>query len=306
MKYSLIDSHCDTGSVALDRGEGFFGNSLHIDLLRMEKYEYTQFFAVFISPEYKERAMERAKDIINKIKYESEKNCERMIICKNYEEYIKNTGKVKVFLSLEGGEPIKSEEDLLFLYNEGVRMAALTWNYKNHIAGGASDEGYGITDFGKKIIKKMNEIGMMIDVSHLNDKSFWDVLEISKKPVIASHSNARRVCCHKRNLTDEQFLAIKDRGGLVGINLYPEFLNEGGKAKICDVLRHIEHFLSLGGEDVLGIGADFDGVGFLPEEIGGGEDLYKLFEAMLRAGYSEKLVKKISYTNMERILNENL
>lgn len=307
MKYSLIDTHCDTASEALDKNAGFFGNTLHIDLAKMKDIEYTQFFAAYIAPEYKDTAMKRVLEIIRKVKSETAKN-NKISLCKSYDDYLKNKGKIKAFLSLEGGEAITDKKALLTLYKEGIRMAALTWNYSNHLAAGVleADENKGLTPFGREIVTEMNRLGILIDVSHLNDKSFWDIISLSKIPVVASHSNSRAVCNNRRNLTDEQFTAIKNSGGIVGINFYPKFLCESGKAEIKDIIAHIEHFLSLGGENNICMGADFDGVDILPENINGIWDIGKLFDEMLRLGYSETLIKKLSYTNMEGILKENL
>lgn len=308
MKYSLIDTHCDTASEALDKGVGFCGGGLHVDLDKMRGVRYTQFFAAYIAPQYSGTAFGRACAIINKVKSEAERSCGRMALCKSFEDYEKNASKVRAFLSLEGGEAIEDIDALGKLYDEGVRFAALTWNFSNRIASGVlePDEKRGLTDFGRDVVSEMNRLGMIIDVSHLNDKSFWDIIEESKKPVIASHSNARAVCKNKRNLTDEQFFAIKEKGGFVGINFYPAFLSDKPGAGIDDVIRHIDHFLSLGGEDNIGIGADFDGVDCLPRGVTGVHDVCRVFDEMLRRGYGEELVNKISYTNMERILKENL
>ena len=308
MKYSLIDTHCDTVKKAYDQKGSLFKNTFQVDLDRCSFLEYTQFFAAFIHPMYKDRAYERAIDLIEKFKAEIRESNGKLAFCKSFADYLENKGKIKAFLSLEGGDPIGDLETLDYFYNEGIRLIALTWNNSNHIAGGADDvdDEYGLSDFGKRVIERMDEIGIITDVSHLNDRSFWEVLECSKKPVIASHSNSRKICNHRRNLTDEQFLAIKNRGGYVGINLYPPFLNESGVAKISDVISHIEHFLSLGGEDNIGIGADMDGVESLPNGITGFWDIYKIFDEMLRLGFKEDTIKKISYTNMERILQENL
>ncbi len=306
MRYSLIDLHADTASEALDKNEGFYKNSLHLDLEKMNAC-HTQFFAAFISPKYSDAPMERAILIIKKIKSEILKNNKRLVLCKSFEDYLKNAGKARAFLSLEGGEPISDKEALLKLYNEGVRLIAPCWNYKNRLCTGVLEgENSGVSDFGKEIFSEMNRLGIIIDVSHMNDKSFWDTMKISKKPVIASHSNSRSVCFNKRNLTDEQFLAIKKCGGVVGINFYPRFLKNDGEAKIEDIIEHIEHFLSLGGEENIVIGADFDGVDSLPKGIFSASDTYLLFDAMLRQGYSEELVRKISCTNMEGFLKENL
>lgn len=304
MKYSLIDTHCDTASVALDLGVGFFDNGLHVDLTKAGRY--TQFFAAFIDPEYKDTAKARADAIIKKVKDEVLKSEGRIALCKSFPDYVNNADKICAFLSLEGGEAIQSIDDLEDLYGQGVRMATLTWNFSNHLAGGVSEPGVGISDFGKKVISEMNRIGMILDVSHLNDRSFYDAAEVNKRAFIASHSNSRSVCKNMRNLTDEEFLCIKKSGGVVGINLYPKFLSDSGKADISDIIKHIEHFLALGGEDAIGIGADFDGVETLPCKIGGMHDMDRLFDEMLRLGYKEELVNKISYTNMERFLQENL
>lgn len=308
MKYSLIDTHCDTIKKAFDQNGSLFKNTFHVDLDRCNFSEYTQFFAAFIHPMYKDRAHEHAIDLIGKFKTEVKESNGKIAFCKSFADYLENKGKIKAFLSLEGGDPIGDLETLDYFYDEGIRLIALTWNHSNHIAGGADDvEGKcGLSDFGKCVVERMDEIGIITDVSHLNDRSFWEVLECSKKPVIASHSNSRKICNHRRNLTDEQFLAIKERNGYVGINLYPPFLNESGVAKISDVISHIEHFLSLGGENNIGIGADFDGVESLPHGITGFWDIYKIFDEMLRNGYSEDIINKISHTNMERVLQEIL
>jgi len=304
MRYSVIDCHCDTASKALDENTGFFNNDLQVDLGKIS-FEYTQFFAAFIAPEYNGVALDRTLGIIKKTKKEISRNPDRMVLCRDYNDYCENKGKIKAFLSLEGAEAITSMEVLEMLYDEGIRLATLTWNYSNHLAGGVLGEG-GLSAFGKKVVRKMNESGIIVDVSHLNDESFWDVMEVSKKTVIASHSNSRTVCNNKRNLTDEQFFAIKKNGGVVGINLYPLFLSGEKTAEISDIIKHIEYFLSLGGENNISLGADFDGIDVMPQNMEGAWDIYKLFDEMLRLGYGEKIINKLSCTNMERILQENL
>lgn len=143
---------------------------------------------------------------------------------------------------------------------------------------------------------------MYIDVSHLNDRSFYDIAEISSLPIIASHSNSRSVCKHRRNLTNDMFSIIKNSGGCVGVNFYPPFLNDSGSANIDDIVRHIEHFLDLGGENHIGLGTDFDGTdGLMPTGICGCEDVYKLFDRLLQLNYSEALIEKISHKNFKRL-----
>lgn len=287
MEYSVFDAHCDTLCIAADKGRSLRKNDAMIDFLRMSRYKsYTQIFACWIEPKYLPRALERGMKLID-----------------TYYENPCNYKNIRTILSIEGGELISSVEVLRNLYRLGVRIIALTWNYSNHIASGADekDTERGLTEFGKIIVNEMNRIGMYIDVSHLNDRSFYDIEKITNVPIIATHSNSRSICRHRRNLTDDMFKRIVRSGGCVGINFYPPFLNESNRADIDDIVRHIEHFMSLGGENSIGIGADFDGVDALPEGINGCEDVYKVFDRLLQLNYSEDLVEKISHKNFENL-----
>lgn len=295
MKYSIFDTHCDTLCSVLDYGKSIETNDCHVDIERMKKYkQYTQVFACFIDPVYKSCAADRTLNLID-----------------TFHNAVsdKLPDNIRGILSIEGGEGIYSLAHLRNFYRLGVRIIALTWNFSNHIASGAleTDETRGLTEFGKKVVAEMNRLGIFADVSHLNDKSFYDIAEHSDKPIIATHSNSRAVCRSKvvcpveRNLTDDQFKIIKKSGGCVGINFCPDFLNENGKANIDDIIRHIEHFMSLGGEDNVGIGADFDGIDNTPDGINGIEDVYKIFDRLLQKGYTENQIEKISHKNFERI-----
>ena len=292
MEYSVFDAHCDTLCKMTDEGADFYENGCEVDFKRMSEYKsYTQVMACYIAPEYKKTAKRRTLSLID-----------------TYRKTLDNAdlGNVKTLLSIEGGEGIKTIADLEKYYALGVRMAALTWNKSNHIAGGAHerDLSRGLTDFGKTVVKRMNELNIFIDVSHINDKSFYDVAEISNLPIIASHSNSRSVCSHVRNLTDDMFKIIVNTGGCAGINLYPMFLTKTHHAVIDDAVRHIEHFMELNGENHIGIGADFDGVdGHLPDGISSCEDLYKLFDRLLQLNYTEEQVEKISHENFERLFD---
>lgn len=281
--YSVFDAHCDTLSLMLDTGQNFLQNTCNIDLERLRHYKnYTQVFACFIAPEYRSCALERCLNMIDLFHKHS----------------------MDGILSIEGGDMITSLPVLRTLGRLGVRIAALTWNYSNHIASGADgpDAERGLTEFGKSVIREMNRMGMYVDVSHLNDKSFYDIAEISSAPIIATHSNSRAVCPHRRNLTDDMFHRIIQSGGCAGINLYPPFLEESGSASVDSVIRHIEHFMALGGENHIGIGADFDGTdGLLPDGIKGCEDLYKIFDRLLQLNYTYEQVEKISHKNFERL-----
>lgn len=291
MNYSVFDTHCDTLCCVLDDNKSLEQNDCHVDLDRLTKYtSYTQVFACFIDPVYKSCGAERTMNLID-------------LFHRTTANLPKN---VKAILSIEGGEGIYSLSALRNYYRLGVRIAALTWNFSNHIASGAheKDETRGLTEFGKKVVDEMNRLGMLIDVSHLNRKSFYDIAEVTSMPIIATHSCSDAICSHARNLTDEQFEVIKNTNGCVGVNFYPPFLTSGGRCTVDDIARHIDHFMSLGGEDNIGIGADFDGVDCLPEGIRGVEDTYKVFDRLLKKGYTEKQVNKISHENFERVMEK--
>lgn len=281
--FKVFDAHCDTLSLMLDTKQHFGNNTCNIDYERQRLYtDYTQIFACFIAPQYRSNAMERCLEMIDLF-------------------YQQNMNGI---LSIEGGDMITSKAALRTLNRLGVRIGALTWNYSNHIASGADepDTSRGLTEFGREIIFEMNRLKMYIDVSHLNDKSFYDIAEISTLPIIATHSNSRAVCSHRRNLTDDMFKHIVSTGGCVGINFYPPFLDNSGKADIDSIIKHIEHFMELGGENHIGIGADFDGTdNMLPEGIEGCQDLYKLFEGLSKLNYTKEQIEKISYKNFTRL-----
>ena len=285
--YSVFDAHCDTLCLLADTGGNIFENTYNADIKRMSDYKsYTQVFACFISPEHYNDPMARFKTL--KDIYSSE-----------------DFGVVKPVLSLEGGEVIRSLEDVEYLKACGIRCATLTWNNDNALAGGVLGAGVGLTPFGKSVVRKMNELGIIVDVSHLSDKSFYDVASVAGDNIIATHSNSRSVCPDSRNLTDEMFRIIKESGGCVGINLYPLFVTGKNQCTSFDVIKHIRHFADLGGIDAIGIGSDFDGTdNFLPCDIRGCDELYRLFDNMLLSGFSRTDIEKISHLNFERIFKE--
>lgn len=212
-----------------------------------------------------------------------------------------------IILGIEGGEAIEGKIDnLIRLYEAGVRVFGLTWNTPNEISDTALNPkaSGGLTDFGIKVVKKAEELGIVIDVSHISEKGFYDVATQSEKPFVASHSNSKALCNHDRNLTDEQFKVIIGKGGVAGINYYTDFL---GNYKGTDgIIAHIEHFLSLGGEKNIGLGSDFDGGITTPDGINDACDHKKIINEMLKRNYGEELVKNISFCNFERVFKEVL
>ena len=210
-------------------------------------------------------------------------------------------GKIAALLSVEGAEQIG---DIEMAYALGVRVVHITWNFDNELCGSVMGSGAGLSEKGRDFVKKAQELGVLLDMSHISQQGFWEVLEISRKPVIAGHSNTRALCPVPRNLSDEQFIALKNQGGGAGINLYPEFLGLG--RDIDAVFAHIEHFMALGGEKSLFLGCDLDGIDEMPKGIHGVEDLGKIYEVLLRHNYPESLVRDIFINNimniMERVL----
>lgn len=308
MVHTLFDAHCDTLSKLTDLGGDLARNDFCVDLERMGRSGggHIQVFAAFVDKrDIKVSPLERVLMQIDTYYTEIEKNSEKIRHCTNAKEAecAVQSGKCAAFLSVEGGEAIEGRiENLRILYRLGVRMMTLTWNYQNELCDGIGEmRGAGLTDFGKKIVLEMNKLGMIVDVAHISQKGFWDVAEICRRPMAVTHSGAYSVFEHPRNVTDEQIRQISADGGCIGVCLYPEFLR-GEPCAAEDAVRHIEHILSVGGEDCVGIGTDFDGI---PEtvtdicHIGQGE---RLAEIMLARGYSETLVRKIMSENFLRLM----
>lgn len=208
-------------------------------------------------------------------------------------------------LSCEGGEMLRGSIDILREFDDDVhmRMLALTWNYDNEIGTPAAvDATTGLKSFGFELLKEMDRRGIGADVSHLNEAGFWDVIENAQVPPLASHSDCRWLCDHKRNLTKEQVRALIDRNGFIGINFYPYFLTGGETAEIDDVVRHIDAVCELGGEDILGFGSDFDGIEVHPNGLETPADFPALIERLRSMGYRRETLEKIAGLNYWRYL----
>lgn len=211
--------------------------------------------------------------------------------------------QIPVLLSLENAASLEgSLEKLHTLYHKGVRGITLTWNSENDAAGGCLSDA-GLKPFGRKLIREMERLGMYIDVSHLNDKSFFDVVSYAATPLIASHSCSRTLCPHPRNLTDEQFRLLLESGGGVGVCFYPLFLNNSKQAGLHDVLRHIDHFCQISGGKGVGLGSDFDGTPAINTDLYDSSCYQTLFTALAAHGYSAYDVKQIAYRSLYEILH---
>ncbi|MDI3316829.1 MAG: dipeptidase [Bacillota bacterium] len=219
-------------------------------------------------------------------------------------------GKVAGVVSMEGLEAIGSDPGLLdVLYRIGVRVASLTWNERNALADGTgqSETRSRLTAAGREAVRAMHRLGIVVDVSHLSEGCFWDLLEQGDPPVIASHSNARALCDHPRNLSDDQVRAVAQRGGVVGVTFVPAFLvpeEAGTPATLESVVAHIDHLVTLVGPEHVGIGSDFDGTEQLPVGLEDVTRLPALTEALLRRGYGEAAVTAILGGNFLRVFRQ--
>lgn len=213
----------------------------------------------------------------------------------------------KGIISCEGGEMFEGSMDRFYEFMEKVRlrMVALTWNFENEIGYPAVGvENKGLKPFGFELVRAMDAAGVRADVSHLNERGFWDLMEKAELPPIASHSDCRWLCDVPRNLTKEQVRAIIDRKGFIGINFFAKFLRADGVATMDDVVRHIDAICEMGGEHVLGFGSDFDGISVWPEGLGNPTDFPNVLEALRRRGYPEQTLRDIAGLNMWRVLKE--
>ena len=218
-------------------------------------------------------------------------------------------GKMSSMLTIEEGAALEGSIDVLKeFYDKGVRMITLTWNYPNELGyphgyneKSSPCERFGLTDCGFQIVEAMENLGMIVDVSHLSDDGVKDVLKCTKKPFVASHSNARAVCPVSRNLSDDLIRKIACRGGVMGLNFYPPFLGDEGT--IDTIIRHAKHIVNVGGIEVLGLGSDFDGIDG-QKELRGAHDMPLLADAFAKAGFSGTDIEKIFNKNVIRVYKD--
>ncbi len=270
---NFFDLHCDTAYKMYTEKEDFYKNKLAVSGKGGEIFEnWYQTFAVWI-PENTENPFGFYKAVLNDLKG-------------------KLKGNVKPAFAVEGGTVIEDGLDNLYkLSSDGIKFLTLTWNGENKIAGGVKSD-KGLTDFGRSVIKEMNALNMAVDLSHLNEKSFFGVIELAEKP-LATHSNCKSVLNVPRNLSDDQIRLIKEKQGLVGINFYPSFL---GNNFYNAVYENIYHLCENGLENNIAIGSDFDGADMC-EEMKDISKIPNLYEALRLKGLSDRLIGKIFFEN---------
>lgn len=312
----VIDLHSDT-ALKLLKGNTIYSDDNQFKLNDALKYDkYIQLFAAYIEPEFVvTNEFDLCVRLINAIRSEVNENKEYMKIITNrkeLEEYMnEKSKKVGVILTVEDATCLNGNIDnLQKLYDLGIRAITLTWNNKNDVACGVnySERDEGLTLFGKEVIKRMNELNIIVDVSHLSEKSFYDVMKITNKPVIASHSCAKAICNHKRNLTDEQIKIIASRGGIIGVNFYKDFLSdETSKVDVDCVAKHIKHIYNIGGSKCVSIGSDYDGMNIdkVAMNLENNGKLVNLVDALKKSNFDEEDIDRIMWKNqLEFLLRE--
>lgn len=305
--YPFVDGHCDTITRLADRRAELLQNDGQIDLGRLWQSGCAlQVFAVWLDPYYYASPLRQTLKYLDYYFGQLEENRLEMghVNTKADLDRHLRAGKVSTLLSLEGGEALEGELGVLrMLFQLGVRGLTLTWNNRNQLGEPASHgaSAGGLTEFGKAVVREMNRLGMLVDVSHLSEAGFWDVARLAKAPFIASHSNAKAICPSGRNLTDDQIRAVADSGGVIGLNLYSSFLTQDGPADSSHLLRHAAHILEVGGEDVLGFGCDFDGIDTPPTDVPDVAALPQVF-AQMEAEFGKEVTEKMTHKNFLRVL----
>jgi len=292
--------------------ESLAKNSYSVDLFKMKRADsIAQFFALFVCLEETNEPLEECLTMLNIFKHEMAANSNTIKHTMNYKELIENSknGYMSSFLTIEEGAVIEgSLSNLKKLFELGVRLMTLTWNYPNEIGFPNYNRRYmdmGLTTFGCDVVEEMNDLSMIIDVSHLSDKGFYDVAAISKKPFIASHSNSRSITDNARNLTDKMIKVLANKGGIIGINFERTFLGNSSYGMVSEMVRHIKHIKNIGGIDLISIGSDFDGIK-TPAEISDISQIDKLHSSLIENNFTEKEIEKIFYKNALRFLKDTL
>ena len=326
-RLAVFDLHCDTTGrhqmaddevwqsiIAEDLARGLDiqgdlrSNNGALDLERMHAFSYCQCFATWMPRDEPSEALNYYRSAMALLVGEAKRNADLLEIARPTPDEtameavrrIISSGKAAGLLTVENSSMVGAGLDVIDeMAEDGIVMASLTWNGANALASGKFSE-QGLTGLGREAVARFEENGIVVDISHLNDASIDGVLEVAGRPIVASHSNSRSVCDASRNLTDDQFLAIRDMGGLVGLNLFRDYLVERdapaeGEVTFDEVCAHLEHFLSLGGEDVLALGTDYDSVD-TPDWIMRCEQMPD-FDARLRQRFGDTVTNKMLFQN---------
>ncbi len=313
MRLPVFDLHCDTALALSERANGYKSlrrNDRHVDLERAgELGGYCQCFAMFTTPDFDKwfgKPVTEVFDVmLGNLEEELVLNADIIARAGSAAEIEENrrAGKMSAILTIEGPAGINFDAGRLEeLYNRGFRISTLGWNEKN-ILTGSNVSGGGLTDAGREYVRECQRLGILVDVSHISDEAFWDIMKITEAPVIASHSNLRSVCPHRRNLTEDMYRAICETGGTAGINLCPPFL-AAQNANVDHACDHILRMLELDptGEHI-SLGGDLDGCDALPDGFVGVQSYNALAQRLLERGLDEKTIRNIYWNNTMGVMD---
>lgn len=303
-----FDAHCDTIYRCLRTGAQLRENDGHLDLRRASAFgRFAQVFALYQDPEEVPQGSTMVREgqlLHQKFLREMEQNRNVIVPCRTGRDVDRAVaeGKMAALLSIEGAELLDCRIDRLDMARDwGVRLLNPVWNHANRLSGSNAElPEQGLTSYGRDFARRMEDCGIYPDVSHISDPGFWDLVRLARGPVVASHSNSRALCPHRRNLTDDMFRAIRDSGGVVGLNLYRPFVGPAGTME--ELTAHVEHFLSLGGEKTLCLGGDLDGCEELAAGMEGIQDVPQLWQALADRGYPRQLLEDLFWNNLRRLI----
>jgi membrane dipeptidase len=307
-----FDGHCDSIYIAYDKNLDLYHNELFVNIESRKKFnKYCQIFAIWMDDVITgDNAFAYVQDVYKYTLSQEEKYKDHFKICRTIDDYNMAITQDKLcgFLMVEGANALGGYiENVQKLRNQGFIIMTMTWNNENEVGYGCkANPNKGLKSFGKEVLMQMQECGMVCDVSHLNDAGF-DACAASDCMMLATHSNSREVLNDPRNISDDQFRVLMQKGTGAGVNLFPPFVGPEKSAK--EVVEHIDHFLSLGGEDHVFIGADFDGIPPVLPRLEGFStlnDMYKLVDEMVKLNYSGELIDKIFFGNIDRIIRDIL
>ena len=311
----LLDSHCDTPTQILrGRDLGIDNTSGHVDFPKLLRGGVdAAFFALYVPADMEEQqAYSHAKALFDVVQRTVSEHEDIAAYATTEEQAYENKSKglFSVFLGLENGSPIgNSLERLREFYDMGVRYMTLCHTRNNEICDSCASEEkrwHGLSPFGREVVREMNRLGMLVDVSHISDEAFYDVLECSSKPVVATHSCCRALADHPRNMTDDMIKALAAAGGVIQVNFYPVFLDDTFKAEEMftaerphykRIVDHIDHVVKLVGINHVGIGTDFDGIDVTPAGLEDVSMIGLVFDELRARGYSESDLEKIASEN---------
>jgi membrane dipeptidase len=310
----IADSHADTLSRLLLLEDNQMSLYLpqpkhHSDYTRMRAANLRlQIFSIFTMPyEAGHYGAVRSLQMMQVFREDIRKHPELFALIESKADLLTaehNPDKLFGLFSMEGASPLCGDLKMLeVFYRQGLRAIGLTWNHRNELGDGLGvGSNYGLTPFGREVVQRMNELGMVVDLAHINEAGFWEALELSQDPVIVSHANAKTLCNHRRNMNDEQLKAIKAKDGFVGLCFAPSFLNnDANLASIDDAVRHVDYLCEQMGPDHVAFGSDYDGIEQVPRGLETVDRFPDLVERLRGLGYSEENLYKICFGNVLRV-----